>query len=249
MANPSMGWTDLTERAIADAAATDPDEVFFPEVLCRFVNHASVGPFPNGSWAAIREAKVVRDVDRGAAYCVSVSANRTMAYIAIAFWDVDGRRRVEIAAQRPGTDWIIPWLRSSDRILSPADGIPVTLQTNGAAVSSLVDDFENAGIDLVDWAGPDLARAHGMFFDVVRRSPDDEDAPILLTHGDQPSLDIAANTARIKPLGGAGGWVVDLVASPEDAAPLVAAIGAHWLLATVPVQRQSAYEDHDLMVV
>lgn len=245
LANPSMGYSELSEKAIAAAASTDPEWEFRTEVMCDFVNSAGGGPFPTGSWEEIRVEKVVRDTERTATYCVDLSHDRTMAHIALAFWDTGGRRRVEIAASRAGTEWIIPWLLAPQRVIA-ADYL--TLQTNGAPVSSLIDDFGDAGIALTDWGGPDLAAAHGKFYDAVRRSMDDEDAEIVLTHGDQPNLDLAAATALIKPLG--DGWAIDRKKSPEDASPLVAVIGAHWLLLTDPVAPTvSAYEERGLFVV
>jgi len=245
-ANPALGHT-ITEAAIA-AALSDPEWVFRAEVLNQFVNLANVGPFPNGSWAGCRETTVERDTKRQPAFCVELSHDRTWASIGIAYFDTQGRRRVELAARRPGTEWIIPWLQSPDRRVKPER---ITLQTRGAPASSLVEEFRKAGIELTDWEGPDLARACGMFYDGIRRAVADDldefDGELAITHGDQPALDIAANSARIKALG--DGWAVDRKNSPEDAAPLMAVIGAHWLLMTESQTFRSAYEDGDLMVV
>ncbi|MGK9222059.1 MULTISPECIES: terminase large subunit domain-containing protein [unclassified Microbacterium] len=246
-ANPSLGYTELDERAIAAAAASDPEWEFRTEVLCQFVNLAGQGPFPNGSWQATTVATVTRDRDRPTAYGVAMSHDRTWVHVAIAFWDTEGRRRVEIAASRPGPDWVIPWL------LSPERAVPVehlAMQTRGAPISGLREDFENAGLVVSPWEGVDLAGWHGKFYDLLRvatADDRDEDEPLPLTHGAQPKLDIAATTAVIKPLG--DGWAIDLKASPNDAAPLQAAIAAVGLLATNPVVHRSAYEENDLMVV
>lgn len=256
-ANPSMGYTELDERAIANAAMTDPEWEFRTEVLCQFVNMIGVGPFPNGAWVTTLdtvEARVKRGVARDTArqleYCVDLSHERTMAYIAVAFWDTEGRRRVEIAAQRAGVDWIIPWL------LSPLRTAPVkriALQSRGAPISSLygTEDhpgpLRSSGIEVVEWEGPSLAGACGAFYDSIRRAIADDDAQVVITHGNQPALDLAANTAAIKPLG--DGWAIDRKASTEDAAPLMAVIGASWLLMSSPLTTRSAYEDRDLMVV
>ncbi|WP_066041922.1 terminase large subunit domain-containing protein [Herbiconiux solani] len=243
-ANPSMGYSELDERAIAAAAFSDPDWEFRTEVLCQFVNMAGQGPFPNGSWQKTSVPRVQRDTARPAAYCVDLSHNRQMAYIALAFWDTEGRRRVEIVAKRAGTEWIIPWLLSPARKVKPEH---VTLQTNGAPISSMVAEFEQAGIELAPWSGADLARWSGVFYDGIRRSMDDEadGGELTLTHGIQPVLDLAATSARIKALG--DGWAIDRDKSPEDAAPLVAAIGAIGLLNTNPEPTVSVYETRGLV--
>lgn len=263
--NPSLGYTELDERAIATAAVSDTEYDFRTEVLCQFVNGAGSGPFPAGAWAAVKVPAVTRDTHRPAAYCIDVSHDRTMAYIAIAFWDTEGRRRVEIAAQRAGTDWIIPWLLSPKRAVKPEH---VTMQWNGAPVSSLVTEFDNIDDaflkrhevdktpwdEITPWQGPDLARASGIMFDALRQAivPADDDgereAVITLTHGMQPSLDVAATSAVIKPVG--DGWVINRGRSPEDAAPLVAAMGALWLVTQNPEYPQaSVYETRGLIML
>lgn len=250
-ANPSLGYT-ITEKALASAANTDPEWVFRTEVMCQWVSTSEKGPFPAGAWGKLLDTReqriargVTRDKDRPAAYGIDLSHDRKMAYVAIAFWDTEGRRRVEIAAQRAGIDWLVPWLLSPERKIRPDH---VTIQTNGSPISSMVDLFEQAGIDLTTWAGRDLVGACGMFFDAVQSAVDEDEPIIVLTHDIQPVLDVAANTAAIRALN--DGWVIDRRNSPEDAAPLMAAIGAHWLLMTGAEPKfVSAYSDADLSFI
>lgn len=249
-ANPSLGYSDLSEDIIAAAIDTDVEWVANPEVLCRWVTTTGTGPFPEQAWARTAVATVERDTARPVAHCIDVSHDRTMAYIAVAFWDTEGRRRVEIAARRAGTEWVIPWLLSPERGVKPEH---LTLQWNGAPVSSLVTELEQV-VDppwgeVVPWRGPDLARASGLMYDAMRvavaETPDDR--RLVLTHGAQPALDVAATSAVVKPLG--DGWVIDRKNSPQDASPLVAALGADWLLNTNPTTVRSAYEDEDAFVL
>lgn len=251
-ANPSMGYTIL-ETTIASAAATDPEAVFRTEVLCQFVAHASMGPFPAGSWDATLQSKadraarrVIRDETRPLTYCVDVSAGmRSMAYVAVAYWDTEGRIRFQLAAQRAGTDWLIPWLSSPDR------KVPVhhlTMQTRGAPVSSLIPEFDRAGFTVSPWEGSDVPGWYGSFFDRLAASVDPEAPFLYMTHGVQPPVDRAAKSAVTKKSG--EGAMIDRVGSPHDAAPLVACIGAVGLLLTDPEPPAvSAYEDNDFMVV
>jgi hypothetical protein len=58
-ANPSMGYTELSERNIA-AALKEPDYVFRTEVLCQWMDGTENGPFPPGSWEATRVDRPVR---------------------------------------------------------------------------------------------------------------------------------------------------------------------------------------------
>lgn len=234
-ANPSLGYT-ITERAIASARRTDPEGVFRTEVLCQFVDTMGAGPFEEGTWESARVPKVVRDGAKAAGYCIDVSHDRKMAHVAVAFWDTEGRIRVEIAASRPGTDWVIPWLTSPKRKIAPQF---VTFQAVGAPVSSLAADLEaEEDIGIISWQGSDVPKASGIAFDGIRDG--------LVTHGDQPALDLAAITAATKTAG--DGWMIDRKASTEDAAPLVAFVGAVWLLKANKLFAESVYEERGLLV-
>lgn len=234
-ANPALGHL-IAESSIASAVRTDPDGVVRTEVLCQFVSTASTGPFPVGAWQTCTVEKVLRDPERPLAYALDVSYDRTLAHVAVAFWDSEGRRRVEVAASRAGTDWLVPWLTSPDRAVPVSR---VAVQATGAPASSLLPELEAAGIGVAKWGGGDLARACGMFHDAV--------ASGTVSHGPQPLLDVAAATAHVKPLG--DGWAIDRRSSPEDASPLMAAIGANWLLLTPERSVVSAYEDGDFVLV
>jgi phage terminase large subunit-like protein len=251
-ANPSMGYTELDERAIASAAATDPEVEFRTEVLCQFVNMAGSGPFPTGAWTKTLDRKddraergVTRDQDRPACYGVDMSHDRSMVYIALAFWDTEKRVRVEIVAQRYGPDWVLPWLTSDQRKVKPKH---LAMQRRGAPISSMWQEFVDAGLDPYAWEGSELSGWHGTMFDLVKSAVLDDGAVIKLTHGEQPALDVAAGSALVKAIG--DGWVVDRQASPADAAPLLAAVAAVGLLMTNPAPAtRSAYEERGLMVV
>lgn len=260
-ANPSMGFTELDERAIAGAAVSDPEWEFRTEVLCQFVNMAGAGPFPNGSWQRTLDTKearaergVTRDPDRAACYGLSLSFDRTMAYVALAFWDTEDRIRVEIVARRAGVDWVAPWLNDPARKVKPDY---VAAQRRGAPISGEWELLEKS-LTLHAWEGTEIAGWHGWFYDRVRaasldespadESPEEFRARVRFSHGVQPALDTAATTAQIGTVG--GGWAIDLKGSPTDAAPLQAAIAAVGLLLTDPAPvYESVYEREGLLVL
>lgn len=242
-ANPSMNWDDLveyciTERAIAAALRTDPPSVFDVEVLCRWTANDSSGPFPAGTWLATEG----EPDDRFAAgskrvIAVDVSWSRASTYVARAGFTDDGVPMGDIAADRHGTAWLVPWLvQHRDKYSA------IVLQTNGAPVSSLLDEIEGAPtatnvagqlvypeldgkpLPVLKHAGADLGAATGLVFDRLASSTADKPRIKHLPH---PGLDDAALTAVPKILS-QGSWVIDRVRSPSDAAPLIAWIEAIW---------------------
>lgn len=247
-ANPSMNHTAIvencvTERAIAAALRTNPPSQFEIEVLCRWVSMAEAGPFPEGSWRETLDSQARPADDSPRFVSVAMSWNRTRCYIARAAKDADGNPVAGIAADRNGTDWVVPWL-----IEHRGSFAGIVVQSNGAPETPLIEDIARAALPdgspanlpVVNWAGPDLGSATGILFDRLETR--------RIRHLAHPGLDAAATSAAVKVLS-QGAWVIDLAASPTDAAPLKAVIGAVWAAETAAPTRRSAYESKDLLVV
>lgn len=260
MANPSLGYT-ITEKAIASAARTDPEGIFRTEVLCQWLDTTADGPFPEGRWEKARDdasAIVGRYV-----FCVDTSHDRTTTHIGVAGYNAEGVLHVEVVASRSGTAWVKDWLTTPPegkhvaRMADP-DLVGVTLQANGAPVSSLLDELEKVEkLNVIPWSGADLSRWTGMFYDRVRGTEKDEkgnaippeDVVPAIRHRVQPVLDVAAATAVAKPSGDAFFW--DRGKSPNDVAPLVAVTGAAgcFLVHGTVLKKRSKYEDEDPITI
>lgn len=224
MANPSMGYT-IEERTIASACRTDPEWIFRTEVLCQWSEGGLEGPFPSGAWERCAvdldddgqvPAASRLDLTQVAA-CLDVSWNRSAAYVAVCGDRPDGVPQVEIVAARYGTDWVVDWFTDPDK--PHRAGYRIAIQ-RGSQAWSLKQDLEDAGLEVVEWGGSDASTALGGFYDAVRDRN--------IRHTSQKVLNQAAGTAVIKILSG-GASVIDRKASPRDASPLVAAVGARWL--------------------
>lgn len=256
-ANPSMGYPGLiTERAIAAAART-PDRVFRTEVLCQWMDTVLAGIFPDGAWQLARDPKSRRAKGSGYMFCIDVAPGKTgWASIGVAGTREDGLVHVEVVESRSGTAWVLPWItdrREREGLLG------VTLQANGAPVSALLEDLEQVeGLNVIPWAGADLGRGMGMFWNLVRGITEDEDGVEipeadrvpLFRHRGQATLDLAAQMAATKPAGD-GAWLVDRMKSPVDVAPLIAVMGAAWALKAKQPEKakRSKYEDEDMLVL
>jgi hypothetical protein len=262
-ANPSCGYTEMTERSLFSAIRTDPEWVVRTEVLCQWMNTSLDGPFPEGTWEATKPPREELATDSGISadsdlmWAVDTSHDRTRSYVGLAGWREDGRPQVEVVAQRGGTAWVAPYFRARSRPARKEDGLPkrsehhgtykrirVVVQERGAPASSLIDELDAIpGVEVVRWGGSDLAKGTGAFYDAVIHP----DGPQLVTMP-QPVLDVAASTAVTKPT--ADSWLWDRMKSPTDAAPLIAVNGAHWgLTAVEPPPEKSAYEEHGLLVL
>lgn len=135
-----------------------------------------------------------------------------------------------------GTEWVIPWLLERRDVVEGVTG-----QGRGAPVSSMLPDMETAGLPVVPWQGSDVPNGTGAFYDFVRSNG--------LKHLPQPILDVAAATAAVKLTEG-GAFMWDRRRSPNDAAPLVAATGAVWLLTQrEPEPEVSVYETRGMVTL
>lgn len=230
-ANPALGYHGMTERKIASDCRTDPEWIFRNEVLCQWTDGVNEGPFPPGSWEKGQNVPVeqpdgtlkLKDEDKivGDVFaCIDTSHDRAQTYIAFAGRRADGVPQVEVVAGRYGQDWVKDWLmddRRRDRIKA------VTGQWRGAPVSSLIqrlDEDREFTIAVEEWSGSNLMGAFGEAFDAVRDGK--------VRHNPQGPLDSAAQTAVTRALG--DGTIPDRAHSPTDIAPLMAFIGALWLL-------------------
>lgn len=230
-ANPSMNHTEIvtnciTERTIGAALRTNPPHLFEIEVMCRWITMSEAGPFPEGTWRDTLNNEA-RPVDARRIVCVDVSWNRSRTYIARAGRDGSGEPVVGIAADRTGTEWAVPWLIENRNSFEG-----VVVQSNGAPVTSLISEIEDAGLPIIPWAGTDLGVATDIMFARLDQRK--------IKHLSHPGLDMAATTAAVKVLA-QGAWVIDRAKSPTDAAPLQAAIGAVWALETVAPQQPQTW--------
>lgn len=253
-ANPALGHGYVTERSLAAAEQEDPEWVFRTECMCQWVTGAVEGPFPPGAWEAgiwrpDKHPGYVSEVDAGARQpqlvgkvklCVEMSKDRARAYVAAVGESEDGVPQIELIAARAtsesiGAGWLVDWLVEN---LDQYDEL--TCQTRGAPISELVPEFEANGLPYVNWQGPDLTAATGMFYDAVR---DNE-----FRHFEQGYVDVPAATAVPK-LNSSGTFLWDWTKSPVDVAPLQAFTGAWWLWTRTTGQGESVYEENDVFFV
>ena len=229
-ANPSLGWL-ITERTIAAACKTDPEWAFRTEVLCQWPDGAIEAPYPPGTWDACANELVDGQLAAGdvlsgpLAACVDVSDDNSRAHVVIAGYRSDGTVQIEHRASRIGTHWVEAFL-AEPRVRRRLIG--VTAQERGAPASSVIADLAEspdlAGLPVKPWGGPEMLNSYTEFHRMV--------ADGRLRHNGQPGLDAPAQMASTRRLGGVD--VIDRHNSPCDAAPLIAAVGAVWLLAHPP---------------
>lgn len=240
-ANPSLNYPNGVPERKVRSAWREPEWVFRTEVMCQWSDGTLEGPFPAGAWESGQDVESRRAPGSPVLLGIDMSWNRTTTYIGLAARRADGRRHVEVIASRAGSEWVVPWLQSPDRSEAVREA-PIVLQSAGAPVSSLREPLIAAGYQVVDWKGPDLAKATGAFYDGVtyavrdwgdleedeRPGPDSQ-----IMHRPQPVLDVAAAVAVMKP---GDVKLFDRAKSPADIAPLIAVVGAAYFLDSVVAQ-------------
>lgn len=217
-ANPGMGHT-ITERAIAAAARTDPDDVFFPECLCSWMDGHTTSIFGDGVWESRWDGhSAIASRHR---FGLAVKPDRSRTTIAVAGVRADGRLHVEVVQTGSGTRWAPKRVRE---LLNKWGG-QVGLEPSGAA-GGLMKQLADEKIEPVLLGNQEMTQAAGAFFDAVI-----EDA---LTHLGQPELNEALANAVQKYVAGSKAFRWEPVSSLVDLSPLDSATIAAWLATEAP---------------
>lgn len=245
-ANPSLGYT-ITERAIRAACVDDPPDVFKTECLCQWVTAAVAPPFPVGAWEKGIDPNSEIAPDSPLWWGVDISDDRNRASVAVCGLRADRTYHVELTEYRVGVGWLQGYFAQR---CEKYNGMKVALQTKGAPVSSMAEIIGAVdGVEIIPCQGADVAGWCGRLWDAVA-SLDEESGSnsVPVFHRAQPALDLAANIAQTRPVGGVWAW--DRKKSLEDISPLVAVTMALGAAMSIEVERKSAYdEDSDLLVL
>lgn len=242
MANPSVGHKFPMSKLLGKTSKGS-EAGNRTEYLCEWVDVVEAGLFPERAWPDSLD--VASSIGEGSAVSLAldVSWNRSKAHLVACGQREDGRWHVELVASRSGTDWVVPWL--TERL--PVEGETpgwwdgrLVVQARGAPASALKDSLTEAGVEVVDWGGPELAAGTGRFYDALVQD--------RIRHLSQPILAASVRGAKAKAAGDAT-WI-DRKNSVGDAAASIAATAAFWD-ASRPAEEQtvSAYEDRGLMVL
>lgn len=218
-ANPSLGHS-ITERAIAAAAATDPERVFRTEVLCQWVTAMAEGAFPTG----VFEAAVVKD-DRFRGHPVLALDVRYGVQQSVSIGAVGaGESGTDLAVvamyeQGGGRKWsesqIVEW------VVDALDGYGI----REIAVDSygengpLIPQLRDAGVDVVELNTTDMRNACVGFHAAVLNGN--------VHHFAEEPLQVAVVGARRRKSGEA--WLWSRVNSVTDVGPLMAVAAAWWV--------------------
>lgn len=206
-ANPSYPH-HTPDEAIAGMQSALTTDDFRREALGIWDDLGADWVIPAEFW---RDAIDLRERDRSlpVAYGLDVSPNRSTASIAAAYLLDDEKWRVEVIKTGLGTDWLVPWLSSSDRKVAPL----VTVLDTGGPAGSLVQDLVSARVRLLKSAAADMKAACGLFYDGIVSG--------ALTHLDDPVLTDALAGASKRQL--LDSWAWSRKDSNADITPIVAA--------------------------
>lgn len=248
--NPSIGYGYEVEALLSDLESGEPESVTRTEVLCQWVE-STIEPFMDSKWhdltdaprfnergAQVSEGSQIADGSHMTIGIDTTFTNRSMTYISVAGYRDDGRIHVEVVRMRAGMLWVVPEVVR----LAEEHGIRhVAVQSRGCPAADFVQPLKDAGLEVMEIFGTTMLNSAGRLKDRVRDG--------LLRHRGQPILNMAMDHGVAKQLSGMDIW--DGSASVVDVAPARSVTNAVLALETTekPEPLESAYEDHDLLVV
>lgn len=247
MANPALGYGNLTLRAVLANEKTSPENKYRSECLCQTVESLLPEPFPKGSWGALLDPESEIAAYSDLYYGIDMNAERTSVSISVCGLREDGNYHIECIAKRNGLDWAIDWVRER-AYKSP---MKIAFQGRGAPISGLAEQICTLeGVIRMPMEGPDLTNGWTRFWDSIAAGQPVEEGEtpkggIKTFHLDQPVLNIPAKTMQLKNMGN-GLSLPDRSKSPDDIAPLFAAAMAFAAATKIETARekkvyQSAY--------
>lgn len=185
------------------------------------VERLGIGDWPSASqdagrviaravWDSLQEHDPENRIVAHRAFAVDVNPERTRASIGVAGEREDGLWQFAVVEHRPRTTWLVDRCVELDQ---DHPGVPFLVLARGPA-QNLIDDFEDAGLNVTPVDGPDYATACADFFDAVDQREVRYPSP-------QPELDEAlAGARRSAPAEGPWTWSRKASTSP-DISPLV----------------------------
>lgn len=242
-ANPSLGYGFLSERALASAARTDPEQIFRTECLCQWVEHLLPEPFPDGAWDAGVDEHSGIAPESDLYFGIDMSADRNWTSIGVCGLREDGNWHIELVARRNGSEWALDWFRAR----AMKQKMRLAFQGRGAPVCGLAEQICTiSGVERMSIEGSDLPTGWGKFWDGVAAAVpavpgETARGGVRIYHLPQPLIDTAAKTMQIRQMGG-GAAVPDRVKSPDDIAPLFACIMAFTAATRVQREQTKVYE-------
>lgn len=230
-ANPSLGYGFLTERALASAMRTDPEDVFRTECLCQWVESLLPEPFPEGCWASGVDSASSIAPESEIYFGIDLSSDRKWTTISACGIRPDGRYHIEVVARNTGTEWAIDWFR--ERAFKHP--MKLAFQGRGAPVSGLAEQICTlSGVERYSIEGPELSAGWGRFYDAITAKGGSK-----IFHLPQPVLDQPAKTMQLRAMGG-GVELPDRKKSPDDIAPLFSCVMAY-AAATLTAKDEKLY--------
>ena len=228
-ANPALGTRIDLDTIRDERASMDPME-FARERLGWWDEPRGGNVIPFAKWAplGVGDARI----DGPVAVFVDVTLDRSQSVIGVC-GDAGGTPQVEVAAMRPGTDWVVDKVAD---MLAHHEVLAVGARSAGP-VASLLPELrgacDDAGVDFVKVGSTDFGGQCGSFYDAAMSGG--------VRHLSDPRIDGALAAARKHQVLDA--WTWERTRVDTDAAPLVAATGAYALF--VQHSRRAEYDPLD----
>ena len=239
MANPALGYGNLTERALMANRATFPENKFRSECMCQQVETILPQPFPDGAWSASLDSFSHIAPESEIYFGIDLSQNRRWTVIAAAGLREDGNMHIEVVARQIGTEWAYKWFEERQK----TKPMNLAFQGRGCPVVGLAEQICTLpNVNRMPIEGGELSASWGRFWDAIAANePESNRGGLKIFHLSQPVLDAPAKTMQLRSLGG-GVELPDRIKSPDDPSPMIACFVAFAAATQTRKQEKKIYE-------
>lgn len=239
MANPALGYGNLTERALMANRTTFPENKFRSECMCQQVETILPQPFPDGAWDAGLDSFSQIAPESEIYFGIDLSQNRRWTVIAAAGFREDGNMHIEVVARQIGTEWAYKWFEERQKTRP----MNLAFQGRGCPVVGLAEQICTLpNVNRIPIEGTELSASWGRFWDgIAANEPESVRGGMKIFHLSQPVLDAPAKTMQLRSLGG-GVELPDRIKSPDDPSPMIACFMAFAAATQTRRQEKKIYE-------
>lgn len=157
---PTLGIEDgIGLEFLRTEAESMPLDDFAREYLCRYTPRRHAYVIDPETWLQLPESAVA---DGPVVVAVDAPPERSGASVVAANESYDGRTAIELLEQRPGTDWVVPFLVE----LAASHEVLVVIDAFGP-LSSIIPALERAGVAIQEFRVGDVVNAAAHLSELV----------------------------------------------------------------------------------
>lgn len=240
-ANPSLGYF-LMLRAVKNEANKMAVDSFNKMRLGWIAGTKSLRAISDEQWTPLKVEKVELDENPSLVYAIKFAPDGSNVSLAVGVW-VDGKIHVELLERKPmsaGTQWLVMFLMDGNRWRKANKVIIDGAAGTQLLVEELVRTEPKMSKRILTPNAKEAGAAYGSFHNAIEQG--------LLTHFDQPALNLSIRTVKRRSIGKDGAFGYASMNPEIQSDPTEAAAFAYYGATRFPKAKSAGSSSQQVMV-